>query len=698
MNNEEIFEELSKMKYIRVRCPYCGKWHQCRFDVRKENEFEYACMHANLRCDYRIKDVLENELEDMYVRVLEERDRLVHITVEMSHPCKMTCDVDSDLYWKVDVDEILKENEITVKAHPKKICIKKIIKLENVDEAIKNFHDIKDDEEGEKRETYEEKLKKAIKGCKGYKRKDPRCIGCLYSGAEYKKEDVFAMEYPLEIEFCDDESFYEEEEEESSIEGITNKEVEKENSETKTKKEETKNGGKKSMMFPIDINKIGEELGIEFGLNTDERIQSTMLGTVVEYKEGKFRGFDRENKLMTEYNELVTVSLPSILLPSTTVKVGDTIIHSGDPMFVVKAEPDDVWGVNPLTSKEEKLLPIANPLGVKTYTRLISAGEILGFKGSKVKNTKIFMWLITIAANKLFSEGIDTANEKIKEVTAKGEKYLDLLAPFACVAFAAYAMKGEDMRASNISNTAKEMLGVDIDALKNKKNIKRIAAIGVATAAAITCFKGTVKKAEDYDGGEFEEEEVTNGLDKLLKAIKPWEGTIQKVLPTAIVICAIGILKGGPKIEEIKDKVEGFILIAQDKLSEKFGIDEDFLNAENIKKIGALIGIAVAVFAIYGKKLNGKDKNTEEANGMIKQIIPVIAPLIPAIIIFAPELKAFFGKYSDDIIESDMFESDLENEEDSTEEYQAGTDEDLNEEDSEETPAEEESPTGEEDK
>ena len=166
MNNEEIFEELSKMKYIRVRCPYCGKWHQCRFDVRKENEFEYACMHANLRCDYRIKDVLENELEDMYVRVLEERDRLVHITVEMSHPCKMTCDVDSDMYWKVDVDEILKENEITVKAHPKKICIKKIIKLENVDEAIKNFHDIKDDEEGEKRETYEEKLKKAIKGCK----------------------------------------------------------------------------------------------------------------------------------------------------------------------------------------------------------------------------------------------------------------------------------------------------------------------------------------------------------------------------------------------------------------------------------------------------------------------------------------------------------------------------------------------------
>ena len=155
MNNEEIFEESSKMKYIRVRCPYCGKWHY-GYNVERG----ICWVQFSLECDYRI----ENELEYMTVTVKEEGD--IYIDVEMNHPCKIACDLDSDSYMDAYFSEILKENEITVKTHPKKICIKKIIKLENVDEAIKNFHDIKDDEEGEKRETYEEKLKKAIKGCK----------------------------------------------------------------------------------------------------------------------------------------------------------------------------------------------------------------------------------------------------------------------------------------------------------------------------------------------------------------------------------------------------------------------------------------------------------------------------------------------------------------------------------------------------
>ena len=221
MNNEEVFEELLKMKYIRIRCPYCGKWHQIKeVDVYNGLSNWIGFM---LECDYRIKDALENVLKDMRVSVSKDKDGLVHIEVGMSHPCKMTCDVDSDRYFGKYVHGILKENEIAVKTNPKKICLKKILKLEKVDEALKDYIELKDDEEGEKVEIYEDELKKAIKGCKGYKRKDPRCIGCLYSGAKYKKEDVFAMEYPLEIEFCNDNSFYEEEKEETKNGGKINK-------------------------------------------------------------------------------------------------------------------------------------------------------------------------------------------------------------------------------------------------------------------------------------------------------------------------------------------------------------------------------------------------------------------------------------------------------------------------------------------
>ena len=153
--------------------------------------------------------------------------------------------------------------------------------------------------------------------------------------------------------------------------------------------------------------------------------------------------------------------------------------------------------------------------------------------------------------------------------------------------------------------------------------------------------------ASNEEQNEYNEEEVTKGLDKLLKAIKPWEGTIKKVLPAAIAICALKIFNGEDKIEDIKAKMEGIVLIAKDKFCEKLGIDESIINQENLKKMAALVGIAVAVFMMYGKKINNKDKNTEEANGMIKQIVPVIAPLIPAVIIFAPKLKSFFEKNSD---------------------------------------------------
>ena len=414
-----------------------------------------------------------------------------------------------------------------------------------------------------------------------------------------------------------------------------------------------------TMLAMENINKMSEELGVKFGVNTDNRIKSTILGTVVEYKEGMFRGFDRESKMMTEYSNLATISLPSILVPSTTVKVGDTIIHSGEPLFIVKADEGDVWAANPLTSKEEKVLPISNPLGIKTYTRLISVGEIMGFRGNNPQNTRIALWLLTMVANRVFSEGIDSANEKIKEVTANGEKYLEVLAPFACVAFAAYAMKGDDMRIDRIGEVAKDTLGIDFDCLKDKKNLKRIAAIGIATAAAVTYFKGKVKEvASVEEEKDYDEEEVTKGLDKLLKAIKPWESTIQRVLPAAIAICGVAIFKKGEKIEDIKDNLEGFLLLAKDAACEKLGIDEDVFNKENLKKFGALIGIAITVFMVYGKKINNKDKNTEEANGMIKQIIPIIAPLIPAAIVFAPKLKSLFQKYDYHDFENDDFEDE----------------------------------------
>ncbi len=42
------------------------------------------------------------------------------------------------------------------------------------------------------------------------------------------------------------------------------------------------------------------DLGVEFG-HLDSRVKSTLLGTVFEYESGRYRGFDRDNAIVTDY-------------------------------------------------------------------------------------------------------------------------------------------------------------------------------------------------------------------------------------------------------------------------------------------------------------------------------------------------------------------------------------------------------------
>ena len=583
--------DIKKLKSeIRMLCPYCGEWHS----LKRENDL------------FKMKCPTWDTKSEVEVKFLEESNE-VFAMITMDYPCIFVKKFKEDIKIPLqDFDQQYDPNGIKITALTEITTFRMALYSDDL-----LTHEV----------NRMENREQIIENCWFGAFTNEHCRECIIQ--KHKKASN-SMHMPIEMLL----------------------EFDEKNAETK-QEEKKMEANKMSKMLPVDINKMAEDLGINFGLNTDERIKSTILGTVVEYEDGKLRGFDRKKKEMVNYANLATVYLPSILIPSTTVKVGDTIIHNGEPFFIEKAKVGDVWGANPLTSKEEKLLPIANPLGVKTYTRLISIGEIMGFKGDNPQNTKIFLWLLTMVANKVFSEGVDSANEKIRQATARGSKYIETLAPFAFVAFAAYAMKGEDMRMGDLAKTAKDNFGVELDCLKDKKVLKRIAAIGLATTAAVTYFNSTVKKAASEDTPtDCNEEEVTKGLDKLLKAIKPWESTIQKVLPAAIAICAVKLFSGS-NIEGIKDKLEGCVLIAQDKFCDKLGLDEDFFSKENLKKFGLLLGIAITTFMVYGKKLDSKDKNAETANGMIKQIIPVIAPLIPAVVIFAPELKNFFKKYKE---------------------------------------------------
>lgn len=390
----------------------------------------------------------------------------------------------------------------------------------------------------------------------------------------------------------------------------------------------------------FDFKSIANDLGVEFGINPDSRVKSTLLGTVFEYEDGRYRGFDRSTGVVTDYASIKAISLPSVIIPAVAVKVGDMILRNNEFYFITKAEKaGKVCGANITTLKEETLLPVANPIGIKCYTRLISLGEVIGFKGETNQNTKIMLWIATILTKKLFEEGIDNANQKIMKFSDETGKYMELLFPFAAVAFASYAIKGKDLDLKKISETVKNTFGFNMPELNDKKNIKRLAAVGLATSVAVVFLKTKLEEASGKE--EVDQEEAKNTMSKVYDLVKPYEKTIKKVLPLALAICAVKLFNDG-KIEEIQDNLEGVLLIAQDAISEKFGIDEDVFIKENIKKFAIVAGVAVVAFMVYGKKIKGE--GTEE-NAKFTELLKVIAPMLPVVVVAFPQLKKFFLKF-----------------------------------------------------
>ncbi len=389
----------------------------------------------------------------------------------------------------------------------------------------------------------------------------------------------------------------------------------------------------------FDIKTVANDLGINFGVNTDVRIQSTVLGTVFEYESGRFRGYDRESGVITDYPNIKPINLPSIILPATSVKRGEMVLHNGDFYFITKSEAGEVKGANPRTLTELNLLPVANPIGIKCYSRVISLGEILGFKGESTQNTKIILWIATMMAQKLCEDGVDSANQKIKDFTDKSEKYIELLLPFACVAFAAYAVKGEKLQGKDISKSVKKTFGIDMPELNDPKNLKRLAGVGLAAGAVVALLKGKIENVADKE--EISEREAEDLASKVYGLVKPYESTIKKVLPVALAICAIKLFNGD-KMDDLREKLEGVLLIAEDTICEKFGVSEEFFNKENIKKLVIVAGVAVVVFVSYGKKIK-KDGTSE--NNSFKKIITVVAPAIPVVVLMMPQLKDFLAKF-----------------------------------------------------
>ena len=403
--------------------------------------------------------------------------------------------------------------------------------------------------------------------------------------------------------------------------------------------------------LPINFDEISKQLGINFGILHDDRICSTILGTAVKCSDGTYHVYDKSRNVVRSYADLATVKLPSITIPQTSVKPGHNILHANNFYCVSKVEvnPPSVVGTNLADMTQLGIVPQENPLGMPCYTRVISLGDLLGFTGEKTGNTQVVLWILTMVAQNLCGDGLESANAKVSELTGKVEKYTDFLLPVACVAFAAYAMSGDKkFGVSNIAKTAKSSLGIDFDCLKNNDTLKMLFAVGLTALPAIMSFYNKSKAAIETEGGDAQVEPY---FDKLIAQVKPLMSKIMKVLPAAIAICAVKLFDSSDAtMEKVRMYLEGTLIMAKETLVEKFNLSEDFFSNENLKKVGILALVAVVAFVAYRKNKAGENA---QASNLVEQVLPKITPFLPLLVLAVPALKNFFADHGQEVDDFD---------------------------------------------
>lgn len=169
---------------------------------------------------------------------------------------------------------------------------------------------------------------------------------------------------------------------------------------------------------------------------------------------------------------------------------------------------------------------------------------------------------------------------------------------------------GENLKGKDVSKAVKKIFGIDMPELNDPKNLKRLAGVGLATGAVVTLLKGKIENTAHKE--ELSEGEAGDIVSKVYSLVKPYESTIKKVLPVALAICALKLFNGD-KMDELRDKLEGVLLIAEDTICEKFGIGEEFFNKENLKKLTIVAGVAVVKFVSKEDCSDWFDDKAEEA-------------------------------------------------------------------------------------
>ena len=122
----------------------------------------------------------------------------------------------------------------------------------------------------------------------------------------------------------------------------------------------------------------------DFGPCTNDNIRMSMYGIAVKNSAGVYVAYDTKNREIIDvdiFNFDAKKYLFKIPVAIKDVRVGDTIIHNGTPMFVIGLSPESGYGficVDPKAGEEKVILPTRNMFGFNFLTRVVSLFNMNG--------------------------------------------------------------------------------------------------------------------------------------------------------------------------------------------------------------------------------------------------------------------------------------------------------------------------------
>ena len=115
-------------------------------------------------------------------------------------------------------------------------------------------------------------------------------------------------------------------------------------------------------------------MNMEFGLNNDENIASTLMGVAVKNGDN-WRIYDKKKKEIMDIGEMQLGNLPIFILPTTKLNEGDLIKDADEYYFVIKVAKGSTQTLCAKTGEMKTVIPIKNVLGFSCYSKVIALSD-----------------------------------------------------------------------------------------------------------------------------------------------------------------------------------------------------------------------------------------------------------------------------------------------------------------------------------